>query len=189
MIDVRGVPIGAAAACALAVLVLAAPSPAAGPIGLDWTEYAPLCNRISTEGVSNCGQTRYPAVFRLRVTSLVTTAHGWSLSLSLTNVGRHTLALGSGPIKVCTFATPDSTDARCLVGPQGKAVRLDPGAAVDDDLAGTGGLASGRWLRVELPVVTGRFSSPTGGAIGWVTVHAYRLGPGGHSVAHATGTG
>ena len=185
----RFVRIGATAACALAALAIAAPGRAAVPISLGWTEIAPVCNRVSTAGVANCGTARYPAVFRLRVTSLTEADDRWSLTLSLTNLGSHTLTLGPGPIRVCTFATVDSTDARCHVGTQAATAHLKPGATWRAEPTGTGRLASGWWLRVELPVVSGRFSSPTGGAIGWVTVHAYRLGSGGSSVAHAIGTG
>jgi hypothetical protein len=190
-------PRRAGPACAIVVLAAAvlalAPfaSAAAGPISLDWTEVGPLCNRVSTEGVHNCGSSRYPAVFRLTVSTLTVSPHGWSIAVSLTNLSRHSLTLDAAPIRVCTFASPDSTEPRCLAARQTQIgpVHLKPAQTWNADQTGPGRLEAGRWLRVLLPAVTGSFSSPTGGAIAWVSVHAYRLGAGGRSVAHAVGTG
>lgn len=66
---------------------------------------------------------------------------------------------------------------------------LAPGATWQATVRGHGRVFAGRWLRVLLPGVTGSFSSPTGGVIAWLTVHAYLYGPDGHSVARYNGTG
>jgi hypothetical protein len=71
----------------------------------------------------------------------------------------------------------------------GPLVVLRPGAIWRTTTQGKGKIVAGQWIRFLLPTVQGSFASPTGGVIAWMTVYAYRYGPGGYSVASAIGTG
>jgi hypothetical protein len=173
--------------------LLLVPNAAASQIAiLNWTEVAPLCNRVSNVGVSGCGGTHYPAVFRVHVASLSVTGKKWSARVFLTNLTRTPLVIAGTPLKLCLCPTARSVQARCLSGsptaPHGSTA-LARGKTLDITARGVGTITNGRWIRFLLPIVTGSFASPTGAVIEWMTVHAYRFGPDGHSVASAIGTG
>jgi hypothetical protein len=174
----------------LAALLLA-PAAAASRIALGWNEVAPLCNRVSNVGVSGCAGARYPAAFRLRVATLSVQSNTWSVGVSLTNLTRKPLTFTGGPIRLCLFPSAKSPRARCLPTPAvpRPLVRLSPGRTWRLTQQGTGRIRAGQWIRFRFPTVQGSFTSPTGNVIAWTTVHAYRFGPGGHSVASAIGTG
>jgi hypothetical protein len=161
-------------------------------IRLGWNEVAPRCNKVSNAGVSGCEGTRYPVVFRARVGVLDLRTSGWSVSVSITNLTRKPLLIPGGIVQLCVFPGPKSPRSRCLkpaLIPPAPLVRLDPGRSWATTANGKGRVAAGQWVRVLFPMVTGSFESPTGPAIVWMTVHAYRAGPGGHSVVSAVGTG
>ena len=195
----RGVPLGlvslalglSAAAVSTAASAAGARAPArATTVRLDWTEYAPLCNTVSSIGVPGCGADPYPAVFRLRVTTLSVIGNTWSLGLSLTNLIKTPLSF-RGPLELCllyklsttrTDCMPASTTSRPLV-------TLAPGATWQALEEGRGKVPNGRWIRVLLPGTMGSFTSRTGGVISWLSVHAYHFTPGGSSVARYNGDG
>ena len=180
------------AAMTFAALLFVPNAGASQIVILNWTEVAPLCNRVSNVGVSGCAGTRYPAAFRVHVASLSVTGKRWSARVFLTNLTRTTLVIAGTPLKLCLFPTARSVQARCLsAAPTARhgSTALARGRMWEVTARGVGTITNGRWIRFLFPIVTGSFASPTGGVIEWMTVHAYRFGPGGHSVASAIGTG
>jgi len=159
-------------------------------VRLDWTEYAPLCNTISSIGVTNCGPVHYPPVFRLTVSTLTVKGEDWSLRLALTNLAATPLSF-SGPFELCQLTQLTTVRTECTAASDSspRPAKLAPRATWQATEQGRGHIVTGRWLRVLLPGVTGSFSSPTGGVIAWLTVHAYLFEPGGHSVARYNGNG
>jgi hypothetical protein len=184
-------PTALAAATCAALLLLPSAS-ASQVVILNWAEVAPLCNRVSDVGVSGCAGARYPAAFRVQVTSLSVSGKSWSTRVFLTNLTRKALVVAGTPLKLCLFPSARSAQGRCLAAaptaPRGPTA-LARGRTWEVTARGVGKIADGRWIRFLLPIVRGSFASPTGGVVEWMTVHAYRFGPGGHSVASAIGTG
>jgi hypothetical protein len=183
-----------AAALLLAPLALGASAAhpraaAATTAQLHWTEYAPLCNTVASVGVTTCGPDPFAPVFRLRVSTLSVSADRWSLGVSLTNLTASPLFF-SGSFELCVLAevTTTRTDCRPASAASPRPRTLAAGATWQGTERGEADLTSGYWIRVLLPGVTGSFSSPTGGVIAWLTVHAYHFVPGGRSVARYNGT-
>jgi hypothetical protein len=155
-------------------------SAADAPPSLPWVEVAPVCNRISTAGVGDCGSVSYPAVFTLGVGTLVVRANSWSVAFTITNLTDHTLTIAAAPIRLCVFTSASSTQSRCLDASQtpAKPMRLPPVKTWEAHATGRGRIAAGEWVRVLLPAVTGSFGSPTGGIVAWMTLHAWKVGTG-----------
>jgi hypothetical protein len=181
--------VAAAALLAAGAAAAAKPLPVATMARLHWTEYAPLCNTVATIGVTTCGPDRFAPVFRLGVNTLRVSADRWRLGVALTNLTAAPLSF-SGRFELCVLAevTTTRTDCRAASASSPRPRTLAAGATWEGTEHGEADIAAGYWIRVLLPGVTGTFSSPTGGVIAWLTVHAYHLVPGGGSVARYNGS-